>query len=102
MLKKLTKMIYLLNMGKREQERYRLKRLYLFHRLKNTFAIASDICFRTATQFMISVRLVALSFITVSQQSAVTLHGVKWFFSVPNGLLLQPSLAFTSFNFYRQ
>lgn len=34
MLKKPTKMIYLLNMGKREQEQYRLKRLYSFHRLK--------------------------------------------------------------------
>ena len=102
MLKKLTKMIYLLNMGKREQERYRLKRLYLFHRLKHAFAIASDICFQRATQLMISARLVGLPFITVSQQSAVTLHGMKWVFSVLNGLLLQPSLAFTSFNFYRQ
>lgn len=79
MEKKLSIVIWLLNMEKREQERFRLKRLYLFQRLKNIFAIASDICFQRAIQFPISACLAGLSFITVSQWSFVVWNGSSVF-----------------------
>lgn len=53
-------MICLLNMETREQKRCGLKELYLFHRLKYIFAVASDICFQTAIHFLISACLVGL------------------------------------------
>lgn len=89
-------------MEKREQEGCRLRKLYLFHRFKNIFAIASDICFQRAIQCLISACLGGLSFITASQWSTVILHGVKWYFGVFDMFPLHPLFAFTSFNFYIQ
>lgn len=88
--------------GEKRKEECRLKWFHLFHRLKNIFAIASDICFQRAIQFLISARLVGLSFITVSQWSTVILHGVKWFLSILNVFLLHPLRTVISFNFYMQ
>lgn len=57
---------------------------YTYFRLKNISAIASGICFQRAIQFLISACLAGLSFITFSQWSAVTLHGVRRFFRALN------------------